>query len=235
MTHPAIGQVPPPQGVLFDAGGTLVQLDVARLTAALEDAGHVPSCVDTAFWRTLVLLDSDFSPGAGAFEHWWLAWQERFASQCAVPAEAFREIYDALDAEALLWRQAVPDAAAALDRLRAAGIPLGVVSNADGRIAAALADAGLAEHFDVIVDSTLVGVHKPDPAIFDHALRPMGLERASTWYLGDTVTYDAVAADAAGLTSWVIDHRGLHSLDHPRRVRSLDEFADVVLTARGTA
>jgi hypothetical protein len=43
------------------------------------------------------------------------------------------------------------------------------------------------------------------------------------------VTYDMAAADAAGLLGWVIDHRGLHTVDHPRRVASLAEFADRVL------
>jgi putative hydrolase of the HAD superfamily len=85
----------------------------------------------------------------------------------------------------------------------------------------------------VIVDSTLVVVHKPDPAIFTHALEPLGVEPEQAWYLGDTVAYDAAAADAAGLTSWVIDHRGLHTVEHPRRVRTLDEFAAAALAALG--
>ncbi len=41
-----------------------------------------------------------------------------------------------------------------------------------------------------------------------------------------------VAADAAGLTGWVVDHRGLHTVEHPRRVRSLEGFTDRVLAAR---
>ena len=230
---PALEGLSAPHGVLFDAGGTLVQLDARRLTSALQEAGHDPACVDTAFWQTLVLLDSEFSPDRGAFDDWWTDWQARFATHCQVPTETFRQIYDALNAHELLWQQPVPDAAAALDRLRAAGVAVGVVSNADGRIAQALQAAGLADRCDVIVDSTLVGVHKPDPAIFQHALEPLGLDPAHTWYLGDSVAYDAAAADAAGLVSWIVDHRGLHAHDHPRRVGSLTEFADAVLAARG--
>jgi putative hydrolase of the HAD superfamily len=104
-----------------------------------------------------------------------------------------------------------------------------VVSNADGRIAHALERAGLADLLEVIVDSGVVGVEKPDPAIFAHALEPLGLAASQTWYLGDTVHYDAAAAEAAGMTSWIIDHGGLHTIPHPRRVTSLAEFADVVL------
>jgi HAD superfamily hydrolase (TIGR01509 family) len=233
VTHAAAGSAP--DGVLFDAGGTLVQVHVERLAAGLQAAGYDPdpSALDRAFWETIVLLDTDFSPANGAFDDWWQRWQSRLAAGCGVPAETFRAVYDALDAEALLWEQPVDGAAEALDRLRAAGVRTGVVSNADGRIAEALARAGLADRVDVIVDSTVVGVHKPDPAIFTHALEPLGLDAERTWYLGDTVAYDAAAADAAGLTSWVVDHRRLHTVAHPRRVASLTEFADAVLAARG--
>ena len=53
---------------------------------------------------------------------------------------------------------------------------MGVVSNASGQIEAMLrrgiAQVGPGDHVDmrVIVDSHVVGVAKPDPAIFDHAL-----------------------------------------------------------------
>src|ERR671926_294918 len=47
------------------------------------------------------------------------------------------------------------------------GLLVAVISNTeDGRAREALEAAGLAEHFDVIVDSHLVGLSKPDPAIF---------------------------------------------------------------------
>lgn len=221
-----------PAGVLFDAGGTLVGLHAERLTAALRARGYEPGHVDSAFWRTVVLLDSEFAPGAGEFEHWWRAWQERLAHHCEVPAEAFCEVYDELDAEHFLWEAPVPGARECLEALVGAGVRVGVVSNADGRIASALERAGLAGYLEVIVDSGIVGVAKPDPAIFSHALVPLGLAPEETWFLGDTVTYDAAAAEAAGLVSWVVDHAGTHVLDHPRRVRGLAEFTERVLAAR---
>lgn len=227
--------VPAPEGVLFDAGGTLVALHAERLTAALRARGFEPGSVETAFWRTVVLLDSEFSPGAGQFNSWWRSWQERLANHCEVPVEAFREVYDELDAEHFLWESPVPGAAECLRTLAGAGLRVGVVSNADGRIASALERAGLSDLLEVIVDSAVVGVAKPDPRIFDHALEPLGLAPHEAWYLGDTVTYDAAAAEAAGLTSWVVDHSGTHVLDHPRRVRSLAEFTERVLRARAAS
>lgn len=214
---------------MFDAGGTLVRIHADRLAAALRARGVDPRDVGDAFWRTLVRLEDEFGPAAGQFSDWWSRWLTRLAGGCGVPAHVMVEAYREADEAQHLWDDPLPGAAECLARLRAQGLRLGVVSNAGGQIAEALDRAGLAELLDVIVDSTVVGVYKPDPAIFDYALEPLGLEPAETWYLGDTVAYDAAAADAAGLVSWVIDHAGLHTVDHPRRVRSLAEFADIAL------
>lgn len=224
---------PAPAGVLFDAGGTLVQLDGKRLALALRARGHEPEDIGDAFWRTAVLLDTEFAPGARSFDGWWRDWQARLAEHAGVPVAVMHEAYAECDSEWFLWEEPIPGAVECLTRLREAGIRVGVVSNADGRVADALERAGLAKLLEVIVDSGVVGVEKPDPAIFDHALAPLDLAPSETWYLGDTVRYDAEAADAAGLVSWVIDHRSLHTLDHPRRVHSLAEFADVALASVG--
>lgn len=224
--------LPAPAGVLFDAGGTLVQVHTDRFASALRRRGHDPHELDDALWRTLVLLDSEqYGPGAGSWGDWFPAWLAEVAGRSRVPAEVAVEAWQAADREQMLWDSPIDGAHASLTRLREAGLRVGVVSNADGRIAAALERAGLAGLLEVIVDSTVVGVHKPDPAIFAHALEPLGLSAAETWYLGDTVSYDAAAADAAGLLSWVVDHRGLHTVDHPRRVPDLRAFTDIALDA----
>lgn len=218
-----------PGGVLFDAGGTLVRIHADRLAVALRVRGADPRDLGDAFWRTLVRLEDEFGPSAEEFSGWWSRWLAHLAGRCGVPAHVMVEAYWEADHAQHLWDDPLPGAAACLARLRGAGIRVGVVSNADGRIAEALGRAGLAQLLDVIVDSAVVGVHKPNPAIFGYALEPLGLEAAETWYLGDTVAYDVAAADAAGLLSWVIDYAGLHTVDHPRRVRSLAEFADIAL------
>jgi putative hydrolase of the HAD superfamily len=223
--------VPAPRGVLFDAGGTLVQVHTERLAEALRKRGHDPHDLDNAFWKTLVLLDHEFAPDAGVWDDWFPNWIRRIGTHGGVPEEVMLDAWHEADDEDFLWDQPIDGAAECLASLRDAGIRLGVVSNADGRVEAALQRAGLADLFEVIVDSGVVGVAKPDPAIFAHALDPLGLTAAETWYLGDTVAYDMAAADAAGLLGWVVDHRGLHTVDHPRRVGSLAEFTDRVLTA----
>lgn len=217
-----------PAGVLFDAGGTLVRINGGRLAAALEAEGVTAGDLDGALWRTLALMDTEFGPGA-PYEEWFPRWLERFAAALAVPAVAFDRAWRAADRPALLWDEPAPGATACLTRLRDAGVRIGVVSNSDGRIGDALDRAGLSPLLDCIVDSGVVGVEKPDPAIFLHALEPLGLRPEHAWYLGDTVHYDAAGAEAAGLTAWVIDHGGTHTVPYPRRVATLGAFADAVL------
>ncbi len=222
-----------PAGVLFDAGGTLVQVHTERLADALRARGHDPAELDDAFWRTLVRLDHEFAPAVGAWDDWFLRWLTQLGTSCGVPEGVMHDAWAAADRDAFLWDRPMDGAAECLTELRDAGVRVGVVSNSDGRVAEALERAGLADLLEVIVDSGVVGVAKPDPAIFRHALDPLGLAPDETWYLGDTVAYDAAAADAAGLVSWVIDHRGLHTVDHPRRVATLAEFADAALAPTG--
>lgn len=222
----------PPTGVLFDAGGTLLQVNDVRLGRALRDRGYAPDGLEEAFWEVLALVDKEYGQHVHGWWGWFDDWLTRLAHGVGVPADVLRAAWQETDAEAHIWDKAVPGAAECLTRLSRAGLTLGVVSNSDGRCAETLRRVGLGELVELIVDSGVVGVEKPDPAIFDHALEPLGLDPARTWYLGDTVAYDAAAADDAGLTSWVIDHHGLHEEPFPRRVRSLSEFADHVLAAR---
>ncbi len=221
------------RGVLFDAGGTLVQVHVERLADALRARSVEPTDLDDAFWRTLVGLDAELGLEGASREwvDWWPGWMRDMAQRSGVDAGVLAAAWQEADAAQQLWDDPIPGAAECLTRLAEGGLRLGIVSNADGRVEEGLQRAGLAELVEVIVDSGRVGVAKPDPAIFGYALGPLGLEPEETWYLGDTVTFDVRGAEAAGIEAWVVDHRGLHTIEHARRVSSLAEFADAALSA----
>ena len=74
-----------------------------------------------------------------------------------------------------------------------------MVSNSDGRVEQALAAAGLRHYFDVVIDSALVGVEKPDPRIFHAALEALGVAPEEALYVGDLYDIDVLGARAAGL------------------------------------
>jgi putative hydrolase of the HAD superfamily len=90
-----------------------------------------------------------------------------------------------------------------LERL-AARLPLAVVSNGCGNSARLLADAGLADLFRVVVDSSADGHWKPDPRILDPVRRAFDVPVARVAVVGDRLDRDGDAARAAGMqTVWV--------------------------------
>lgn len=93
--------------------------------------------------------------------------------------------------------------ASLLGRLRR-NYRLGVVSNFYGNVAVLCQEAGLAPWLDVIVDSTRVGMSKPDPEIFRMALDELGLEPGHTIFVGDSYERDMMPARRMGMkTIWM--------------------------------
>jgi putative hydrolase of the HAD superfamily len=102
-----------------------------------------------------------------------------------------------------LWNVPLPGVAEALAELRDLGLQLIVVSNADGTVDQGLARAGLLDLVDRVIDSHVVGIEKPDPRIFEHALA--GASPASALHVGDLYATDVVGARAAGLHALLLD------------------------------
>jgi HAD superfamily hydrolase (TIGR01509 family) len=99
-----------------------------------------------------------------------------------------------------LW-QPVPGLHATLDQLAAAGLRLGLISNAadDGNVQRLVDWAGLRPYFDPIVVSAAVGLRKPNPAIFERVLRAWGLPPGEIVMVGDTLGADILGAQLSGL------------------------------------
>ncbi len=119
----------------------------------------------------------------------------------APPSAAVAEVVDALwlrQQRANLWRDVAPEALALVRGLAARGVPVAVVSNAEGRAAETVAAAGLAPYLPVIVDSALVGIAKPDPRIFALAAEALALPLAALVHVGDSEAADVAGARAAG-------------------------------------
>jgi putative hydrolase of the HAD superfamily len=87
----------------------------------------------------------------------------------------------------------VEGAREAIERLRARGLALAVVSNWDVSLHERLDHLGIP-----VVTSADAGVRKPDPAVFRLALERLGLPASRTLHVGDT-DHDRHAAAAAGI------------------------------------
>ena len=95
--------------------------------------------------------------------------------------------------------------AAVLARL-ATRYRLGIVSNFYGNLGAVCAEAGLAPLVEVVADSTVVGVGKPDARIFRHALDALGVAPAAATFVGDSRPRDMEGARALGMRHvWVVE------------------------------
>jgi putative hydrolase of the HAD superfamily len=115
-----------------------------------------------------------------------------------------------------LWRRVLSGSIAGLRGLYDADLRLGIVSNSDGHVEEELVrneicqvGPGLGVPVQTIIDSGVVGVAKPDPAIFDFALPSLDLDPSEVIYVGDSVKYDIRSAEAAGMTPLHIDPFGL--------------------------
>ncbi len=157
---------------------------------------------------------------------------EALFTGAGVPAARLDEVgacLRRLHGERHLWSRTAAGAAEALDRLRAAGLRLGVVSNSDGRVEEALVAAGLRDRFEVVLDSALAGVEKPDPAIFRAALDALGVAPAEALYVGDLYEVDVMGARAAGMEAVLLaPGTGASAADCPR-FGSLAALADNLL------
>lgn len=220
--------------VLFDAGGVLVFPDPAVLAPTLSyyGASHDHDLYFRAHYSAMAAKSAD-----GAPEHDWSGFNDEFVRAVGVPPENRDQAAFVLSRarSAHIWRAPIRGSAEGLRELNARGVPIGVVSNASGQIQDVLQRSGLCQvgkgpHANVlcVVDSHVVGVAKPDPGIFEHALVHLpGIERSRIAYVGDSVTMDVGGATAAGLTPVLFDpFDDAARLFAGRRVSSLSDVVD---------
>jgi putative hydrolase of the HAD superfamily len=82
---------------------------------------------------------------------------------------------------------------------------LALVANQRAHVMEALRRDGLADRFDVIALSEVVGVEKPDPAIFRYALERTGVPATRAVHVGNRLDTDVRPARKLGLrTVWVL-------------------------------
>jgi FMN phosphatase YigB (HAD superfamily) len=87
---------------------------------------------------------------------------------------------------------------------------------------------GLTRHFQLICDSFLEGVEKPDPRFFQIALERSGGLRETTMHVGDLYHVDVVGARNAGLRAALLDAADLYSGYECVRVRTLPALVDLL-------
>lgn len=120
------------------------------------------------------------------------------------------------------------DVVPALERLRSAGLTLGIVSNFEEWLERLLDRLGVRELFDVRVISGIEGLEKPDPRIFRMAMERAGVEPVRSVYVGDNPEFDVDPARAVGMFPVLIDRRDRYPDAPGPKISSLEALPSVL-------
>jgi putative hydrolase of the HAD superfamily len=224
--------------LFLDAGGVLVHPNWQRVADTLARHG-VPASADAlraAEPRAKRIIDEGGHIGRTTdAERAWvymdLVFEGAGVARSGATDAAIAELA-AYHAEHNLWEHVPADVVPALDALRALVPTLVVVSNANGVLHRMFDRVGLSRYFDVICDSCVERVEKPDPRYFQIALERSGSRAEHTTHVGDLYHVDVVGARNAGLDAVLFDSANLYEgVDCPR-VRTLAELVDHVRARR---
>lgn len=150
---------------------------------------------------------------------------ERAESRALDIAPVYREAYQRG------WR-AVPGAIALLEALRAAGIPVVIVTNngvAEQRTK--MERCGMMPLVEALITSEEVGTPKPDVRIFRTALDRLGLEPGEVVMFGDAWPTDIVGAMGAGIRPVWLNRLGASQPDATVRAVTRLEPLETLLVA----
>lgn len=107
-----------------------------------------------------------------------------------------------------LWTYILPGVPDALEILKKNGYQLGVVSNSNGTVEEILLKLKLRQYFDHVFDSHLVGLEKPDPLFFRHALKTANASPDTSLHIGDIYHVDVLGAWNADIYAILLDPFG---------------------------
>jgi putative hydrolase of the HAD superfamily len=228
------------RAIFFDAGNTLLYPRVDELAEELGASGYPASPEDfvASEREGKKKLDAWLWPQLGGVlppqvdRMYWMEYLHALLDRIKVPIDQHGRMSEQIIEryrDIRFWSRIFPDTEPTLQSLSAEGYTLGVISNSIGTIAEQLTRAGLARYFRFILDSAVVGVEKPDPAIFRMALVNAGVAADEAIFIGDTYATDVGGAKQAGICGVLIDRFACYddSVDC-RRIRTLAELVRLV-------
>jgi putative hydrolase of the HAD superfamily len=123
------------------------------------------------------------------------------------------------------------DTRSALDAWKKQGIILGLLSNFDSRLYSVVKTLDLETYFDSITISTEVGAAKPDPKIFETALKKHQIQHSANlaWHIGDSFSEDYQGATSVGINAfWLNRERLVSNNPQKQAARSINKLTDLL-------
>jgi putative hydrolase of the HAD superfamily len=216
--------------VSLDVGGVLVVPDHGALAGVLADAriAHDRARFGIGHYLAMAAMDRATSDAEDFTDYLW-----GFVAAVDVPEADRGDAHDLLAAvlRTPVWCQPVAGSRRGLQALVDAGLRLAVTSNSDGTIADHLArhewlqvGSGPGVAVELVTDSGIVGVGKPDPRVFQATIDGLGLAPERILHVGDSVHYDVDGGAAAGLRTVHMDPFDVCSVTDHAHVRTLAEL-----------
>lgn len=189
--------------VTFDFGQTLAELDLEFLAARLAERGArlSPARAQGESAAAWAAYGAAKRQGLVAHDAWCTFMRTLLERSKVDPPERAAELAEWLWTEQParnLWRKPIAGMFELVRELHAAHVPLGVVSNSEGKLSELCTELGLRECFAAFADSGVLGVEKPEPAIFQWAAERLGVPCSALIHVGDAWDADIVGAQRVG-------------------------------------
>ena len=230
----------------LDAGNTVIFLDHARLESIARGLGHdvrAAKLIETEGKAKRALggdghaLEVEWTHAKAPGARGWGIVMATMFEAAGVSKADLPKLLDALWASHVdhnLYSKVPEGFVAAMKDLRARGIKVAIVSNSEGRLDQLFDELGILSCFDTVVDSSKVGVEKPDVRIFEIACERTKTTPAHALHLGDTMATDIVGARNAKMRYAMIDPFGHYEGMYPDvpRAEGVVEVARAIIRSR---
>ena len=213
------------KALFFDVGNTLLFPNRKRMLRSLHARDVFPpeQLMQEVERQTKREFDALLESHASVDHGFWNIYYSRLLKELGIADDSICSDLVARTRISANWCDIRPGTREALLRL-AKHYRLGVISNADGKIADILAHCGIADCFETITDSGIVGKEKPHPLIFQTALQSLGVAAEESLYAGDLYSVDYLGSKQAGMNSVLFDVAGAYKDRGLPRVESLEQL-----------
>ena len=194
--------------VLFDADETLFRFDIlAGMTRMFKKYGVNFTKDDYIHYqKTNKQLWVDYQNGVISADYLQVTRFNEWSAKLNVSAKELNDAF--LDAMAQIC-ELLPGAVELLNKLKPHA-RLGIITNGFARLQTVrLEHTGLKDMFEWLVISELVGIAKPNKAIFEHTFELMGNpNKGQILMVGDTASSDILGGNNAGIDTCWLQHPG---------------------------
>jgi HAD superfamily hydrolase (TIGR01549 family) len=184
------------------------------------------------YWASSVDLRDDLLAHSGETENFWIEYSRRRLVALGISPSMAVELASQVSAhmgEMYKPESIVPeDVRRVLPELKQAGYLMAVLSNRDKPFHDVLESHELTEHFHFSMAAGEVGVYKPDPEVFKHALDRGKVTAQETIYIGDNYFADIVGSLRAGLRPVLYDPLGIFPEANCTTMKSFDELESII-------